>query len=340
MDAEVASFLEMVEQQGCLELARLEELIARLGLGESEVEALCEELATREIQLSERCDGVTAAKYRNSQLAASTTDAMGMFLRDVSRHPLLTQEEERALAERAAAGDRTALEQMVTSNLRLVVAMAHRYEGRGLSTLDLIQEGILGLMRAVEKFDWRRGFRLSTYATFWVRQAMFRAVNDQTRMIRVPSVLVARERQLLQAAAELRQQLGRDPTDAETAQACGLTDDEVRSVRDGMRSVVSFDQPVTTEGDAALIDLVAAEAEGVDEVVEVSLRQESLRAAVDVLPARERFVLRGRYGLDAGSGPQTLEDLSAVLGVSRERVRQIEVQALRRLAEMREVTAL
>jgi RNA polymerase primary sigma factor len=338
MDAEVANFLEAGERQGCLELGRLQDLINRLELTEVEVEDLCEEIGVRGIELSERCP--SGATYRNRELAASTTDAMRLFLREVSGHPLLTREEERSLARRIESGDRAAAEQMVTSNLGLVVSLARRYEGRGLSTLDLVQEGILGLMRAVEKFDWRRGFRLSTYATLWVRQAMFRAVNAQTRMIRIPAVLVAHERELLRTEAELRQELGRDPTEAETARACGVGSDVVRSVRDGMRTVVTFDQSVNAEEDAPLIDLVAAEGEGVDELVEVSLRQESLHVALDALPERERLVLRARYGLGGEPGPQTLGEIGAVLGVSRERVRQIEAQALGRLAEMREVAAL
>jgi RNA polymerase primary sigma factor len=340
MNAEVATLLERGERQGCLEFARLEELIDRLGLTEAEVEALCEEVAEREIDLSEDCGGRGAARYRNSQLAASTTDAMSLIVREASRHPVLTREEERSLAQRVEAGDRAAAEQMVTSNLGLVVSIARRYEGRGVSTLDLVQEGILGLMRAVEKFDWRRGFRMSTYATFWVRQSIFRAVNVQTRMIRIPAALMAHERQLLHAEKELRQELGREPTEAETARACGLSRDAVRSVRDGLRVVISFNQPASAEAHTELIDLVAAEGDGVDEMVEVSLGQDSLHAAVDALPERERLVLRARYGLGGQNEPQTLGEIGAVLGVSRERVRQIEAQALGRLAEMREVAAL
>jgi RNA polymerase primary sigma factor len=227
---------------------------------------------------------------------------------------------------------------MVTSNLRLVVSIARRYQHRGLSMLDLVQEGILGLMKAVDRFDWRRGFRISTYATFSIRNAIKAAIENQARGIRIPDEIARRQRQVRQVEDDLRGRLGRHPTDGEVAEAAGLSERALRALQEGRRTIVSLDQPPAGSGETALIDLLAAEGES-EETVEISLSRESLRRALDGLPGREGHVLRLRYGL-GDDEPMSRADVGRLFGVSAERIRQIEVQALSRLARRREVQAL
>jgi len=269
-----------------------------------------------------------------------TTDAVQLFLNEAGRWKLLTPDEEKGLARRVEQGDLEAKERMINANLRLVVSIARKYQGHEMSLLDLIQEGILGLIRAVEKFDWRKGFRFSTYATFWIRQAIQRGLDGQGRTIRLPSNIAQRERRIARVERDLSVQLERSPTDQEIAGAAELSVEAVRDLRAAGRVVTSLDRPVGSEDATSLGALLPAEEHGPGEQVERSLRQEAVRDIVSQLPHREREVIRLRYGLNEQSDPLPLAEIGRRLGVSPERVRQIEEAALRHLAHRREIDGL
>src|SRR5205823_2590489 len=236
--------------------------------------------------------------FVNGDLAVATTDALQLFLNEAAKWPLLTAEEEVELAKQIERGDPQAKERMINSNLRLVVSIAKRYQGHDLHLLDLIQEGIIGLIRAVEKFDWRRGFKFSTYATWWIRQAVQRGVANKSRTIRIPVHIVEREQKLARAERELVISLGRQPTDQELAKAAKLPLRQVREVKSAARAVTSLDRPIGDDASGSYGDLFPADQVQTEEEVEVSLREETLRKALDVLPVRERTVLELRYGLN------------------------------------------
>ena len=246
--AEVAALIERGAADSCVELSELSELVERLELKDDEVEALNEKLEQRGIEVRDDCGHARAerSRYRNEELAETTTDALQLFFREVRRHPLLTKEEEVDLAQRLERGDLEAKERLVNSNLRLVVSNARRYQNQGLGLLDLIQEGTLGLIRAAEKFDWRRGYKFSTYATFWIRQALQRALDSKSRTIRLPVDLAQRERKIARAQRELTAELGREPTDDEVAARAELSLEEIKRIRDAARTVTSLERPVGT----------------------------------------------------------------------------------------------
>jgi RNA polymerase primary sigma factor len=342
MDAELQALLDRSEEHECVEYSELDALVERLGLGEPEIEELYEELERRGIEVRDNCgrESVGASTYVNGDLAVATTDALQLFMNEIGRYPLLTKEEEVELAKRIERGDLEAKERMINSNLRLVVSIAKRYQGHGLSLLDLIQEGIIGLIRAVEKFDWRKGFKFSTYATWWIRQAVQRGVANKSREIRVPVHIVEREQRIARAERQLTPKLGRVPTDEEIAEAARITEQQVREVREAARAVTSLDRPVTEAGGTTFQELVAGHGEGTEQEVTVSLAQQALRGALEELPEREREVLKLRYGLNGERDPASLEEIGRRLGLTRERVRQLEAQALERLALRREIAAL
>jgi RNA polymerase primary sigma factor len=342
VDARLQALLEQGEELGCLNLSAVSEFLQEADLDEEQVEGFYEQLEERNIALTDDCGRPEAAEetYVNGELAAATTDALQLFLNEAGRYKLLTAAEEVELAKRIERGDREAKELMINSNLRLVVSIAKKYRGHGISLLDLIQEGIIGLIRAVEKFDWRRGFKFSTYATWWIRQAVQRGVANKSRTIRIPVHIVEREQKIARAERELTLKLGRAPTDDEVAKQAKLAPKHVAEVRAAARAVTSLDRPVGQEGDARYGDLFAGEAPEPMEEVYVSLTENAVRHAVETLPEREREVVKMRYGLDGDSDPKSLEEIGRTLGLTRERVRQIEAQALQRLAELREIEAL
>jgi RNA polymerase primary sigma factor len=283
--------------------------------------------------------GVEPTTFRNGELASATTDALQLFLNEIRRYQLLTADQEVELSKRIEQGDLAAKERMINSNLRLVVSIAKKYQGQELSLLDLIQEGIFGLIRATEKFDWRKGYKFSTYATFWIRQAIQRGLANKARTIRIPVHIGQRERKIVRAERELAARMGREPTDEEIAREAELPLDQVEEVRDAARTVTSLDRPVGEEGDTALGDLLEGGAPPVDQEVEVSLSEQLLRRTIEELPDTEREVIRLRFGID-GEDPQPLRETGRRLGLSAERVRQIESRALKRLAMRRELEAL
>jgi RNA polymerase primary sigma factor len=266
-------------------------------------------------------------------------DALQQFLNEIRRYPLLTATEETALAKRVERGDMEAKERMINSNLRLVVSLAKRYQGHDLPLLDLIQEGMFGLMRAVEKFDWRKGFKFSTYATFWIRQAVQRGVGNKSRTIRIPVHIGQRERKIVRAERELAAELGRQPSEEEIAGAAELPLDQVKDVRDAARAIASLDRPVGETGETAFGELLPSEEPHPDEQVEVSLRGQTLRRAVEQLPEREREVVKHRYGMEDGE-PAALRETGRRLGISPERVRQLESRALEHLADAQELEGM
>jgi RNA polymerase primary sigma factor len=337
----IEALFERGEERGCLDLSELAELAQELDMPDDELQALHERLEARGIEVSDDCanGAPPGAHYNNEELVVMTSDTLQLFLRDVRRHPLLSAAEEVELARRIERGDLEAKERMVNSNLRLVVSLAKKYQGHELALLDLIQEGILGLIRAAEKFDWRKGYKFSTYATFWIRQAIQRGLANQGRTIRIPVHIGQRERKIARAERELAANHGRPPTDAEVAAAAEITLDELLETREVMRTITSLERPIGAEGDTELGDLLASDEIEPHDEVEIGLRDQTVRAALDQLPDQEREVIGLRFGL-GGADPTPLREAGRRLGLSPERVRRIEHKALERLAEFREVAAL
>jgi RNA polymerase primary sigma factor len=325
----------------CVELSDLSEVVQDADLGDEEAQQLQEILQERGIEVRDDCGraSVEQTTYLPGDLAQRTTDAMSLFLQEVRRHPLLTRAQEIELAQRIERGDLRAKEQLVNSNLRLVISNARKYQGHELPLLDLIQEGILGLIRAAEKFDWRKGYKFSTYATFWIRQAIQRALDNRARTIRIPVHLGQRERKIARAERELAVRLGRDPTDAEIAKDADLTLDELLEAREAARVVTSLDRPVGEEEDTSLGTLLPSDQRGPEEEVDISLREDALRRALDRLPEREREVVKLRYGIN-GDDPTPLSETGRRLGISPDAVRRLERKALSELAQSRELEAL
>jgi RNA polymerase primary sigma factor len=329
------------ERGGCVAVSELDEVVQALELNDDDIGSLEAHVEAQGMEISDDCgrEGVEPTVYRNGELAAATTDALQLFLNEIRRYPLLTKEEEVELAKAIEQGDLEAKERMINSNLRLVVSIAKKYQGQELSLLDLIQEGIFGLIRAAEKFDYRKGFKFSTYATFWIRQAIQRGLANKARTIRIPVHIGQRERKIARAERELSATLGREPTDDEVARAAELPPDQVEEVREAARAVTSLDRPVGEEGETALGDLLESGEQPVDEEVQVSLVEETLRRTIEELPEPERDVVKLRYGIN-GDDPQPLRETGRRLGLSAERVRQIESKALKLLATRRELEAL
>src|SRR5690349_5889245 len=339
---DIQALLENAEATGSVRQPELGELIELHQLDALETDALFNELERRGIEIVDEPDKEKEKEPAPPPLQTSyetTTDALQLFLREAGRHQLLTAAQEVELAKRIERGDMSAKTHMIQSNLRLVVSIAKNYRNQGLPFLDLIQEGTLGLIRAVEKFDWRRGYKFSTYATWWIRQAVARALADKARTIRMPVHIVERMQKLNRAERTLWTQLGREPTLEEVAEEANLPIAQAHEVKAAARASTSLDQPVGETEDAVFGDFVAGEGPLPDEQVEVSLRCQALAEALNALAERERSVLVLRYGLDDAE-PKTLEEIGRRLGLTRERVRQIETEALKRLGRLREMEAV
>ena len=267
-------------------------------------------------------------------------DSLRLYLRSIGRVNLLTADQEVTLAKRIERGDLDAKQHMIEANLRLVVSIAKGYLGRGLSFLDLIQEGSLGLIRAVEKFDYRKGYKFSTYATWWIRQAVTRAIADKARTIRIPVHMVEKLNKVVHIERQLVQRLGREPDPEEIAEELDLAPDEVREILRMSQLPVSLEKPIGEEEDSSLGDLVPDDrAESPFDTATLSLRREDVELALSALPDRERRVIELRYGLD-GSEPCTLEEVGRAFGVTRERIRQIENNTLKKLESLPEAQGL
>jgi RNA polymerase primary sigma factor len=341
---------ELVEQvatrseargDSCVELSELSELIQEAELEDEDAELLHEMLQERGFSLRDDCGRrqVEQTSYVNGDLADRTTDAMSLFLQEVRRYPLLNRAEEVELAKRIERGDLEAKSQLVNSNLRLVISNARKYQGHDMPLLDLIQEGILGLIRASEKFDWRRGYKFSTYATFWIRQAIQRALDNRSRTIRIPVHLGQRERRIGRAHRDLAAALGRDPTDEELARAAELTLEDLEETRSAIRVVTSLDRPVGEDEQTSFGELLASDERGPEEEVDILLREDALRRALEQLPEQEREVVKLRYGVGSDE-PTPLIETGRRLGISQDTVRRLERKALAELAQSRELDAL
>jgi RNA polymerase primary sigma factor len=332
VNEELAALLEAAGASGQLRQVELVELLDPLELDPLELEAVYAELERRVIELvvePEKEDAPPAP-------VVTTTDGLQLFLREAGKHALLTAAQEVELAKMIERGDLQARQRMIESNLRLVVSIAKNYRNQGLPFLDLIQEGTLGLLRGVEKFDWRRGYKFSTYATWWIRQAVQRALADKARTIRMPVHIVERMQKMNRAEGMLWMELGHEPTLEQIAEEASLPIEQVREVKAAPRASASLDQPVGEQEDAVFGDFVAGDEPLPEELVEVSLRSQALAVALQALPDRERMVLVLRYGL-VDKEPKTLEEIGKRLGLTRERIRQIELDSLRRLAGLREM---
>jgi RNA polymerase primary sigma factor len=331
--------LEAAEERGYLVPAEFEAFTIELDLAEDDVAEFREELESIGLHVtSTEDDAEDDVVEHGVDVVQGAGDSLQLFLADVGRHRLLSAAEEVALAKRIEKGDPRAKRIMIESNLRLVVSIAKGYRGLGVPFLDLIQEGTLGLNRAVEKFDWRRGYKFSTYATWWIRQSVQRAVANQARTIRVPVHVVERQQRLSRAARRLEVELGRDASRDELAQATGLSSQYVDEALDAAVASTSLNQAVGDGDGTELGDIIAVATEDPFEDADTTMRRETVRRALESLPERERRVLELRFGFDGE--PWTLESIAAELCLTRERVRQIELNALSRLGAFRELAAL
>jgi RNA polymerase primary sigma factor len=348
---EVKGLIARGERVGVLTYVEIAGATADLGFDEADIEELHGLFERCEIELVEEIDPAAAASSNIERAPAkrarrkapvhlsaeTTTDAMQLFLKDIGRVRLLTAQEEVALAKQIERGSLDAKRQMVEANLRLVVSIAKNYRNQGLPFLDLIQEGTIGLVRAAEKFDYRRGFKFSTYATWWIRQAVARALADKARTIRIPVHIVEKINKIARAERSLVTTLGREPTPEEIAEVVTDVDpDEVRSIKRSARPPISLEKPVGDEEGAEFGQFIADEhAESPYELALDSLAKDALRAALENLSYRERRVLELRFGL-GGEHPCTLDEVGHAFNVTRERIRQIETRALTKLQQLPE----
>ena len=339
------SLVEAAEERGHVEPTEIEAFALEHDLDDADVEQLMRELEAIGLEVPEARSEEDAKpaepqpKAPDPDAIVGSADSLQLFLADVGRHKLLTASEEVTLAKAIERGDLLAKRRMIESNLRLVVSIAKGYRGLGVPFLDLIQEGTLGLNRAVEKFDWRRGFKFSTYATWWIRQSVQRAVANHARTIRVPVHVVERQQKLSRAARRLEVELGREATKDELAEATGLPMQHVDEALGAAHASVSLNQTVGSDDEGELGDLFAdREAADPFDEAEESLRRQGVRKALDALPERERRILELRFGFEGE--PWTLEAIGHELDLTRERVRQLEAQALARLSALRELSSV
>jgi RNA polymerase primary sigma factor len=351
---EVKTLLTRGRQAGVLTYGEVATALAEIELDDGDIEDLHQHLEKSEIELIEEIDPALTAQQverapdkraRRKKVTIDlkpdmTTDSLQLFLKDIGKVRLLTAQEEVDLSKRIERGDLDAKQKMVESNLRLVVSIAKNYRNQGLPFLDLIQEGTLGLVRAAEKFDYRRGFKFSTYATWWIRQAVARALADKARTIRIPVHVVEKLNKIGRAERRLVTELGREPTPEEIADVTGIEPDEVDSIKRSARAPISLEKPVGDEKESEFGQFIADErAESPYERAAEILTKEALREALENLSYRERRVLELRYGL-GGEHPRTLDEVGRTFNVTRERIRQIENQSLKKLQSLAEAQKL
>lgn len=329
--AEIANeIITDYKKRGTITMNSLCDRLEKVQMTDEQMENMCNVIEEAGIQV---VDETSQEQELYDQLVKeiSMDDPVKMYLKDIGRVPLLSSDEEIELAKRMAEGDMDARRTLAEANLRLVVSIAKRHVGRGMHFLDLIQEGNMGLMKAVEKFDYERGYKLSTYATWWIRQAITRAIADQARTIRIPVHMVETIHRQARVTRLLMQELGRDPYPSEIAKEMGIPESRVIEIQKIAQDPVSLETPIGEEEDSHLGDFIVDEnAQAPSDMVETSMLKEQLIGVLDTLTPREEKVLRLRYGIDDGR-PRTLEEVGKEFNVTRERIRQIEAKALRKL---------
>jgi RNA polymerase primary sigma factor len=332
---EARALVRQGQEAGFLTQDEVALALDELDLDTQELDGFYKELEDLQIEVVDEAPHETAAVIE-PEVREISTDALQLFLKDIGRVPLLTAAQEVELAKRIERGDHSAKQKMVESNLRLVVSIAKNYRNQGLPFLDLIQEGTIGLVRAAEKFDYRKGFKFSTYATWWIRQAVARALADKARTIRMPVHVVEKLNKISRAERKLLAEMGRDPTNAEIAEELELTTEEVEQIRRSAQAPISLEKPVGDEEESEFGHFLAdLNAPAPDLSAEETFRKEILVRVLAALSHRERRVLELRYGL-AGEHPRTLDEVGRTFNVTRERVRQIENQSLKKLQAMAE----
>ncbi|NLP43185.1 MAG: RNA polymerase sigma factor RpoD [Peptococcaceae bacterium] len=343
---DVTNLIALGKTKGNLTYDEIANALQKIDLSEEQIEEIYDQLSGMGIEVIDDNEDVEIDKdtkelaeeaVNDTDIDLSVPEGVGiddpvrMYLKEIGRVPLLTAEEEIELALKMEAGDESAKRRLAEANLRLVVSIAKRYVGRGMLFLDLIQEGNLGLIKAVEKFDYRKGFKFSTYATWWIRQAITRAIADQARTIRIPVHMVETINKLIRVNRQLLQELGRDPTPEETAKVMDIPEERVREIMKIAQEPVSLETPIGEEEDSHLGDFIPDEdAPAPSEAASFILLKEQLEEVLETLTPREEKVLRLRFGLDDGR-TRTLEEVGQEFGVTRERIRQIEAKALRKL---------
>jgi len=342
--SEVKALIAKGRAEGYITVEEISDTLSELDLTQEQIENVFKVFDKLEIDVVEEKEDELIAdlhkkakddpkknKKLNINIKSSVNDPVRMYLKEIGRVRLLTGPEEVRLAKRVEAGDNKAKQILVESNLRLVVSIAKKYVGRGMLFLDLIQEGNLGLMKAVEKFDYRKGFKFSTYATWWIRQGITRAISDQARTIRVPVHMVENINKIIRVQRRLLQQLGRDPSIEEISKKSGFTPDKVREIIKISQHPVSFETPIGDEGDSQLGDFIEdSEVEKPADAVSFAMLQDQLQKILNTLTNREKRIIQLRFGLQDGH-PRTLEEVGREFKVTRERIRQIEFKTLGKL---------
>lgn len=329
--AHIDNIIEQHKDNKTIQESELMNSLDKLELDADEMEDVYKLLEDNNIKVESGSKKTKDKLLQKIMSEVNIDDSVKMYLKDIGKVPLLTAAEEVKLAQRMAEGDEEAKNRLINANLRLVVSIAKRYVGRGMQFLDLIQEGNLGLMKAVEKFDYTKGFKFSTYATWWIRQAITRSLADQARTIRIPVHMVETINKLTKTSRTLLQQLGREPTQAEIAEAMGIPESKVMEIQKIAQDPVSLETPIGEEDDSHLVDFLEDQsAVAPMDAVEAKMLKAQVEEILNTLAPREAMVLILRYGLK-DNRPRTLEEVGRVFNVTRERIRQIEAKALRRL---------